>query len=253
MADAEETPRGAATWETSRHERRPGRSCGSVRGKVRRHNGFCVSMAFSRHCWEPLSWTQNCIRTGLYPTYWFTPLSRVLLEKITSSQVLKEFALYGTRRFITAITSARHLFLFWAILIQAIAPYHTSRSILILSSKLSLGFQSGFFSSCFPTKTIYTPPLSPIRATCTVHNIPLDFITHIIFSEKYRSLSSSLRTFLHSRSTSSLLCTNTLLCTPLSNTLSLPSSPKWATKFHTHTKRQAQLWCNACYICFCIW
>jgi len=35
---------------------------------------------------------------------------RVLLEKLTSSQVLKKYpAFYGTRRFITAFISARHL------------------------------------------------------------------------------------------------------------------------------------------------
>jgi hypothetical protein len=35
---------------------------------------------------------------------------RVLLEKLTSLQLVKKFpAFYGTRRFITALTSARHL------------------------------------------------------------------------------------------------------------------------------------------------
>jgi len=40
----------------------------------------------------------------------FTPWSRVLLEKLTGSQLVKKFpAFYGTRRFITPFTSARHL------------------------------------------------------------------------------------------------------------------------------------------------
>jgi len=44
-----------------------------------------------------------------------TPCSRVLLEKLIGSQLVKKFpALYGTRRFITAFTSARHLSLSWA-------------------------------------------------------------------------------------------------------------------------------------------
>jgi hypothetical protein len=38
------------------------------------------------------------------------PWSRVLLEKLTGLQLVKKFpAFYGTRRFLTALTSARHL------------------------------------------------------------------------------------------------------------------------------------------------
>jgi hypothetical protein len=40
----------------------------------------------------------------------FTPWNRVLLEKLTVSQLVKNFpAFYGTRRFIITFTSARHL------------------------------------------------------------------------------------------------------------------------------------------------
>ena len=43
-------------------------------------------------------------------TYLLTPWSRVLLEKLTGSQLVKKFpAFYGNRRFITAHTSVRHL------------------------------------------------------------------------------------------------------------------------------------------------
>ena len=39
-----------------------------------------------------------------------TPWCRVLLEKVTGSQLLRKFpAFYGTRKFITTLTSARHL------------------------------------------------------------------------------------------------------------------------------------------------
>jgi hypothetical protein len=39
-----------------------------------------------------------------------TPCSRVLPKKLTGSQLLKKFsAFYGTRRFITAFTTACHL------------------------------------------------------------------------------------------------------------------------------------------------
>jgi hypothetical protein len=39
-----------------------------------------------------------------------TPWSRVLLEKLIGLQLVKKFpAFYGARRFLTALTSARHL------------------------------------------------------------------------------------------------------------------------------------------------
>ena len=43
-------------------------------------------------------------------TYLLTPWSRVLLEKLTGFAANQEIpAFYGTRRFITVLTSARHL------------------------------------------------------------------------------------------------------------------------------------------------
>ena len=65
-----------------------------------------------------------------------TPWSRVLLEKLTGSQLVKKFpSFYGTRRFITAFTSACHLSLSWASSIHSILPLPSSwRSIVLLSS-----------------------------------------------------------------------------------------------------------------------
>jgi hypothetical protein len=51
----------------------------------------------------------------------------------------------------------------------------------------------------FPTKNLYAPLLSLIRATCTAHLV-LNLITRIIFVGQYRSLRSSLCSFLHSPS-----------------------------------------------------
>ena len=105
-------------------------------------------------------------------TYLLTPWCRVFLEKLTGLQLVKKFpAFYGTRRFITALTSIRHLSLSWASPIQSTYPHPTSwRSILILSNHLRLGLPSGLFPSGFPTKTLYTPLSSPTpRATCPTH------------------------------------------------------------------------------------
>ena len=140
-------------------------------------------------------------------SYLLTPWCRVLLEKLTGLQLVKKFpAFYGTRRFITALTSVRHLSLFWASPIQSTYPHPTSwRSILILFTDLRLGLPSGLFPSGFPTKTLYAYIFSPISATCPAYLIILDFITRTILGEEYRSFSSSLCNLLHSPVTSSLL------------------------------------------------
>ena len=60
-------------------------------------------------------------------TYSLTPWFRVLLEKLTGLQLVKKFpAFYGTRRFITALTSVRHLSLSWTSPIQSTYPHPTS-------------------------------------------------------------------------------------------------------------------------------
>jgi len=74
-----------------------------------------------------------------------TPWCRVL-EKLTGLQLVKKFpTFHGTRRFITALTSFRHLSVSWASPVQFIYPHPTFwRSIIILSTHLRLGLPSGF-------------------------------------------------------------------------------------------------------------
>ena len=69
-------------------------------------------------------------------SYLLTPWYRVLLEKLTGLQLVKKFpAFHRTLRFITALTSVRHLFLSSTSPIQSTYPHPTSwRSILILST-----------------------------------------------------------------------------------------------------------------------
>ena len=104
-------------------------------------------------------------------------------------------------------------------------PHPTSRrSILILSSHLRLNLPSVLFPFRFPTKILYMPFLSLIRATCPGHLILLYLNTRTILGEQYRLLSSSLCSFLHSPFTSSILGPNILLNTAFSNILRLRSS-----------------------------
>ena len=163
--------------------------------------------------------------SNIYTYLLLTPWRRVLLEKLTGLQLVKKFpTFYGTWRFITAYTRVCHLSLSWASSIQSIPPHPTSwRSILILFSHICPGLPSGLFHSGFPTKTLYSPLLSPLRATCPAHLICLDFITRTILGEVYRSLSYSLCRFLHSPVTSCLLGPN-IINTLFSNTPSLCSS-----------------------------
>ena len=89
----------------------------------------------------------------------------------TGLPLVKKFpAFHETRSFITALTNVRHLSLSWASPIQSIYLHPTSwRSILTLSTHLRLGLPSGLLPSGFPTKTLYTPFSSHIRATCPAH------------------------------------------------------------------------------------
>ena len=75
-------------------------------------------------------------------------------------------------------------------------------------------------SSTWPLSVVYSL-LMPLCAMFPTLLILLDFTIQIIFGEQYRSLSSSLCSFLHSPGTSSVLGPNIFLSTVFLNILSL--------------------------------
>ena len=81
--------------------------------------GMCGSIVW-------LHFTPDTRQYGFH-FYLLTPCGTALLEHLTGSQLVKKFpAFYGTRRFITAFTSARHLSLSWASSMLSIPPNPTS-------------------------------------------------------------------------------------------------------------------------------
>jgi hypothetical protein len=86
--------------------------------------GCPVSVHICKWC-ASSSWVTVCSKSSL--TFLLTPWSRVLLEKLTGLQLFNKFpAFYGTRMFITAFTSVRHL----SILSQ-LNPVHTPTSLFL--------------------------------------------------------------------------------------------------------------------------
>lgn len=91
----------------------------------------------------------SCLRCIL------TLSNRILLEKLSISRLVKKLssAFYGTRRFVTVLTTASHLALSGAKLNQSTpSRLYSLRVILVLPSHLHLVFQVTSFLSGFPTR-----------------------------------------------------------------------------------------------------
>jgi hypothetical protein len=139
------------------------------------------------------------------------------------SQVVKKFPSFdGTRTFITAFTRAHHLSLSRARSIQSMSTHPISwRSVLVLPSHLLLCLPSGLCLS-FPHQNPVCNSPRPHTSYMPAHLILLDLITLKIPGEVCRSLSFSLRSFLHSRYLFPLR--HNIPLSTLSNTISPRSS-----------------------------
>ena len=127
-------------------------------------------------------------------SFLLNPWSRVLLEKLTGSQLVKKFpSFYGTWRFIATFTRARHLSLSWARSIQSMLPSHW----LIIHFNIILPSTPGsskWSLSGFPKRFITTWRLSNVDVACLYRKLPsLNVIPKVYYSSVHSLMQNALR------------------------------------------------------------
>ena len=145
-------------------------------------------------------------------TYLPTPWNWVL-EKLAGFQLVNNSpGFFGSRRFVTAFTRDRHLFLSDQINPVHGPPFYFLKINLNITLPSTPGSSKWCLSLGFPhKKSVYAFHLPH---TCYMPQpITLFTFTRILFGEEYKSVSSSLCSFLHYPVISSLLGPNILLST----------------------------------------
>jgi len=131
--------------------------------------------------WVKLHRQQCLLHTSIFlvcslatNTYLLTPRCRALLEKLNGLQLVEKFpTFHRTPRFITTLTSMRHLSLSWASPIQS-NPTSTTNNILLSILYLNL-------LSVFPLK-IKQFPLSLFKPNVTSKTVFLFFYSSWLLS-----------------------------------------------------------------------
>jgi hypothetical protein len=151
-----------------------------------------------------------------------TTWSRVLLEKLIVTHIVKFCTFYITQGFIIMFMRTCHWSRSWGRWLQSAPSHPISLGSILISSHLCLGLPSGLFPSDFLTKILYASLISPVHVTCPTSICILHFIILTIFAEVYKLWSSLLCSLLQFPTTSSL-DSNILLSTLFPYTLNLCS------------------------------
>jgi len=155
--------------------------------------GACFLAADTSECRVPHKdlWHDNIF---VYKVCWpclLNPCSRVVLEELTNSQLVKKFpAMYGEQRFITVITSARHLSLPGARSNQSMPPSHFLKIHFHIICSSTPTSSKWFLSLRFPQNKPLCHSRLPHKCYMTrpFHSFRFDYSTNIWWEIKIMKL-----------------------------------------------------------------